>query len=226
MDLEKIYNFIDGMNLSKKLKKKKEVQIIPDYIKDEDLRYICTCSLSSNNWLCVVTTKKVLFLDKGIFNYVNKIEIPVENITRVSYKKYTMDGEVYICQGEMIAVLSSIDSKDLMRLVDAIRSVSINIENKNLKTDVIVKSNNDVKARSNNDVKAKLNNIDYVNNSNLSLEGRNEGTFLDSSDDGIYNKKDGIEDVLNKLLSKIEDQEKRIKVLESRLEEISSKEIK
>lgn len=218
MDLEKIYNFIDGMNLSKKLKKKKEVQIIPDYIKDEDLRYICTCSLSSNNWLCVVTTKKVLFLDKGIFNYVNKIEIPVENITRVSYKKYTMDGEVYVCQGEMIAVLSSIDSKDLMRLVDAIRSVSINIENNNLKTDVIVKSNNDVIAKSNN--------IDYVNNSNLSLEGRNDGTFLDSSNDGIYNKKDGIEDVLNKLLSKIEDQEKRIKVLESRLEEISSKEIK
>lgn len=67
---------------------KKELKALPEYINsDEDIKYVTSGFYENNTILLVLTNQRMLFLDKGLVYGVNKIEIPIDKINSVSYKK-------------------------------------------------------------------------------------------------------------------------------------------
>ena len=238
MDVREILKLIDEISLPKKLKKRREISTIPNYIEaGEEVKFICLCTLSSTNWMCVVTDRKILFVNKTMFNYVNKIEIPVSNIENIGSRKYREYGDVFIVQtGGIITSLSEIEIKEVDRLEAIIREVA-DIQTKteskkdmsNEKESGEIETNKTESKKDMSDetesVKIETNKIEskkYISRKNFS-ENEEEDKKIEMKGidvSFIHNLDfDEVEDILGKLLLENEIQREKIQALSNEIEE-------
>ena len=67
---------------------KKEVKELPNIIGDDEIiTYATSGWYDGHTWLVVSTSKRIIFLDKGMLFGVNQIEIPLGKVNAIKYKK-------------------------------------------------------------------------------------------------------------------------------------------
>ena len=67
---------------------KREVKELPKIITDNEVvTYATSGYYESHTWLIVSTSKRIIFLDKGMFFGLKQIEIPLNKINSIVYKK-------------------------------------------------------------------------------------------------------------------------------------------
>ena len=75
-----------------------------------------------NTILLVLTNQRMLFLDKGMLYGVNKIEIPIDKINSVSYKKGMLLSTLKMFNGAAPVEIKNIDNNTIERLTKEINS--------------------------------------------------------------------------------------------------------
>jgi len=134
MNHEEILNRFKEINVTDTFGTKKEIKELPMILKeDEIIMYAASGFADGNTWLITCTDKRILFIDKGMIFGLKQVEIPIEKINSISYKKGLLFGEIVIYHGAAQMSISQIDKKALKPLVDA-----INNEIEKLKTDTPV----------------------------------------------------------------------------------------
>ena len=100
---------------------KKEVKELPNIIGDDEIiTYATSGWYDGHTWLVVSTSKRIIFLDKGMLFGVNQIEIPLGKVNAIKYKKRLFMGEVEIWDGASMYKVKNISKKTLIPSVNAV----------------------------------------------------------------------------------------------------------
>lgn len=100
---------------------KKEVKELPNIIGDDEIiTYATSGWYDGHTWLVVSTSKRIIFLDKGMLFGVNQIEIPLGKVNAIKYKKRLFMGEVEIWDGASMYKVKNISKKTLIPFVNAV----------------------------------------------------------------------------------------------------------
>lgn len=95
----------------------KELEELPNIIhEDENVLYFTSGFHESNNntMIIVLTTKRIIFLDKGMFVSRRQFDIPLDVINSVQSYTGLMFGELTIVHGAHSEVISNIDKKTVV----------------------------------------------------------------------------------------------------------------
>ena len=100
---------------------KKEVKELPNIIhNDEKITHAISGFLKGNRWLIVSTNKRILFLDKGMFFGLRQVEIPINKINSIVYKKGLVLGEIEIWDGATRMKIERVNKKTLVPFINAV----------------------------------------------------------------------------------------------------------
>lgn len=114
---------------------KKEVKELPNIIHDDELITYATSGFwKGNTWLIVSTNKRILFLDKGMFFGLKQIEIPINKINSIGFKKGLILGEIEIWDGASKMKIENVSKDTLSPFVDAVNKTRNKIDTLNNNT--------------------------------------------------------------------------------------------
>ncbi|RKY81898.1 hypothetical protein DRP98_09690 [candidate division KSB1 bacterium] len=100
---------------------KKEIKYLPEVIDEgEEIRAMTSGYYEGNTWLVVVTTRRVLFLDKGMIYGLKQMEMPLAQITSISYKTGLMFGEIEVDTAGSKKKIDTISKKDVPKVAKII----------------------------------------------------------------------------------------------------------
>ena len=96
---------------------KKEIKYLPEVLDEgEEIKAMTSGYYEGNTWLIVVTTRRVLFLDKGMIYGLKQMEMPLAQITSVSHKTGLMFGEIEIDTAGGKKKIETISKKDVIKV--------------------------------------------------------------------------------------------------------------
>ncbi len=96
---------------------KKEIKYLPEVLDEgEEIKAMTSGVHEGNTWLIVVTTRRVLFLDKGMIYGLKQMEMPLAQITSVSHKTGIMFGEIEIDTAGGKKKIETISKKDVTKV--------------------------------------------------------------------------------------------------------------
>ncbi|MFD1430583.1 PH domain-containing protein [Lacticaseibacillus mingshuiensis] len=100
---------------------KKEVQALPDIIRDnETIKYATSGVADGNTVLMVSTDQRVLFIDKGLLYGIKSTEIPLNMVNAISYSKGLMLGSITITNGATVTRIENVNKKTALLMVQSI----------------------------------------------------------------------------------------------------------
>ena len=100
---------------------KKEIKELPNILhEDEELLYITSGLLDGTTWLISCTSKRIIFLDKGMIFGLKQKEIPLDKINSIEQKTGLVLGEIHIWDGASKMEIKSISKKTVKPMVDAL----------------------------------------------------------------------------------------------------------
>jgi Bacterial PH domain len=81
---------------------KKELFELPEILNEsEKLIALCSGLLKGNTWVIVLTSQRLLFLDKGMFWGLKMVAIPLRKVTSTSSSTGLMFGKIFVAEGTM-----------------------------------------------------------------------------------------------------------------------------
>lgn len=96
---------------------KKEIKYLPEVIMPgETILGLCSGLMDGTTWLCVVTERRMLMLDKGFITGLKHLEIPVSKILSVSFKTGFVFGELLIDSGGQIKIMKQVVKEDAAKM--------------------------------------------------------------------------------------------------------------
>ncbi len=102
---------------------KKEIRYLPQILQDsEEIKGLTSGLLNGNTWLIVCTTKRIIFLDKGMLWGLKQIETPLDKINSVECSTGIMFGEVAIWDGSSRVLIKNVYKKSVKPFVNAINT--------------------------------------------------------------------------------------------------------
>jgi hypothetical protein len=100
---------------------KKEINYLPEVIvPGEIIRGLTSGSHDGTTWLIAITTKRLLFLDKGMIYGLKQMEMPLDKISSISYKTGLLFGEIQISTSGGTKKVELIDKKDVSKIAQII----------------------------------------------------------------------------------------------------------
>lgn len=108
---------------------KKEVKELTNIISDDEvITYATSGVYEGHTWLVVSTSKRIIFLDKGMLFGVSQIEIPLSKVNAVKYRKGLFVGEIEIWDGASMFKVKNVLKKTLIPFVNAVNDSIEKIE--------------------------------------------------------------------------------------------------
>lgn len=96
---------------------KKEIKYLPEIMMpDETILGLCSGMMDNNTWLCAITDKRVIMLDKGMITGLKQLEIPISQIKSVSFKTGIIFGELLVDSGGQIKKLEKMLKTDAPKM--------------------------------------------------------------------------------------------------------------
>lgn len=100
---------------------RKEIKSLTEILQfGEDIKGLTSGFLNEKTWLIVCTTRRILFLDHGMFWRVQQLDIPLEKITSFEYKTGFFFGEFTVSDGVDKSTVGKIRKGTLLPFVNAI----------------------------------------------------------------------------------------------------------
>ncbi len=88
---------------------RREVKYLPEILAPgEAIHGVCSGTMDRGTWLCVVTDRRVILLDKGLITGLRQLELPIAQIKSVSCKTGLLLGELRIDTGGQTKTLKGI----------------------------------------------------------------------------------------------------------------------
>ena len=107
---------------------KKEIRYLPEVLdEDEEIKAITSGVHEGHTWLIVVTTRRILFLNKKLLYGLEQMEIPLAQITSVSFKTGLMFGEIEVDSAGSKKKIETISKKDVSKVAATISDLVKNI---------------------------------------------------------------------------------------------------
>jgi len=114
---------------------KKEIRYLPEILdEDEEIKAMTSGVHEGNTWLIVVTTRRLLFLDKGMIYGLKQMEMPLAQITSVSHKTGLMFGEIEVDTAGGKKKIETISKKDVPKVAKIISDLIKELNNKSNST--------------------------------------------------------------------------------------------
>jgi hypothetical protein len=102
---------------------RKELNALPEILDaDESLISFASGFLDGNTWLIVLTDKRVIFLDKGMFFGMKQISIDLSKINAVQNSSGLIFGGIVIGDGARSYEITNISKKSASGFSDKVRS--------------------------------------------------------------------------------------------------------
>lgn len=100
---------------------KKEVNALPDIlVPGEEVKGLTSGVVKNATWLIVCTTKRILFLDKGLLYGLKQVEIPLDKVNSIEQKKGIFMGEITIWNGANQTKVEMVNKKSLGQFVNGV----------------------------------------------------------------------------------------------------------
>ena len=108
---------------------KKEIKYLPQVIDEgEEIKAMTSGLHEGTTWLIVVTNRRILFLDKGFFYGLKQMEMPLNQITSVSYKTGLMFGTLEVNTAGGTKRIEDISKKDVPKVAAIISELLRNLQ--------------------------------------------------------------------------------------------------
>ena len=110
---------------------KKEVQCLPEIMKDtEHVLYLTSGLMNGTTWLIVCTEQRIILLDKGMFFGMNQMEMALDKINSISYKTGLILGSIEIWHGGAKMVIENCTKESVKPFVDTVNTAIENLKQK------------------------------------------------------------------------------------------------
>ena len=107
---------------------KKEVNCLPEIMKDsEHILYLTSGLMDGTTWLIVCTEERIILLDKGMFFGMKQTEMSLDKINSISYNKGLLFGSIEIWHGGARMIIENCTKESVKPFVDAVNNA---IENR------------------------------------------------------------------------------------------------
>lgn len=101
-----------------------ELRFLPDILSDgEKVRAITSGLYEGKTWLVVITSRRLIFLDKGFLFGLRQLDMPLSQISTVSHKSGLFFGELQVSTSAGSKSIGSIPKKDILKLTSIISSI-------------------------------------------------------------------------------------------------------
>lgn len=135
--LDEIKDMLDACGATYFFGTKKEVKELPNIIHDDEIiTYATSGTLNGNTWLIVSTNKRVIFLDKGMLFGLKQVEIPLEKINSIGYKKGLMFGMIEIWDGAAKMNIETVSKETLVPFVNAVNEARDNLNQRSVQSNL------------------------------------------------------------------------------------------
>lgn len=98
---------------------KREIKYLPEILsQDERIVSMVSGRMDRSIWLVVCTTKRVIFLDKGIFFGLKQSEIPLQKINSIEQSTGVMYGTITVWYGSSNLIMNYIKNDHIRHFVN------------------------------------------------------------------------------------------------------------
>lgn len=109
---------------------KKEIKYLPEILShDEVIKCLTSGMMDGKTWLVVCTSKRVIFLDKGMFYGLRQSEIPLNKINSINQSSGFFFGTISIWYGTSSLVMKNIKKNSIKYFVNAANKAIEDLEN-------------------------------------------------------------------------------------------------
>lgn len=109
---------------------KKEIKYLPEILAhDEKIRCLTSGMMDGNTWLVVCTSKRVIFLDKGMFYGLKQAEIPLNKINSINQSAGFFFGTISIWYGTSSLVMTNVKKKSIKYFVHSTNKAIEDLDN-------------------------------------------------------------------------------------------------
>jgi len=110
---------------------KKEVNCLPEIMKDsEHILYLTSGLMDGTTWLIVCTEERIILLDKGMFFGMKQTEMSLDKINSISYNKGLMLGSIEIWHGGARMIIENCTKESVKPFVDTVNDAIENRKNR------------------------------------------------------------------------------------------------
>lgn len=96
---------------------KKEIQFLPELVNPGENILAMTSGLyEGNTWLVTVTDQRLLFLDKGMLYGLKQFEMPLDQISAITYKTGLIFGEITVSSSGGAKKIGTIVKQDVPKI--------------------------------------------------------------------------------------------------------------
>lgn len=135
MNHEEVIARFKEVNVTDLFFTKKEVKELPNILRDEEIiMYATSGFMDGNTWLITLTNRRILFLDRGMIYGLKQVDMPIEKINSISYKKGLVFGSITIYHGSGNMEVKQISKTTIAPLTEAINK---EIEEHNNKSSLV-----------------------------------------------------------------------------------------
>lgn len=98
---------------------KKEIKYLPQILtKDEEILSLISGIMQKKTWLIVCTSKRIIFLDKGMFYGLKQSEIPLQKVNSIEQQSGFMLGQITVWYGSHRMVMTNIRKSSIINFVN------------------------------------------------------------------------------------------------------------
>ena len=116
---------------------KKEVNCLPEIMKDsEHILYLTSGLMDGTTWLIVCTEERIILLDKGMFFGMKQTEMSLDKINSISYNKGLLFGSIEIWHGGARMIIENCTKESVKPFVDAVNNAIENRKNRSSEANV------------------------------------------------------------------------------------------
>lgn len=102
----------------------REIHYLPAILtEDETIHGITSGFYESRTWIIVITNMRLIFLDKGMFYGLKQVDMPLKQISSISYKTGFFLGEIDVATASGHKSIGSVTKKDIIKIVSILSTL-------------------------------------------------------------------------------------------------------
>lgn len=118
--LKEVYKQIRQVENAELFGTRKEIQYLPQILSEnEQILALVSGLMEGKTWLVVCTSKRVIFLDKGMFYGLKQSEIPLQKINSIEQNSGFIFGEITIWYGSHKMLMTNVKKRCITGFVNS-----------------------------------------------------------------------------------------------------------
>jgi hypothetical protein len=123
--VEEVQQEVKALKFASVYATKKEINSLPDILHpDETIQGITSGLMDGNTWVVFCTSRRIIFLDKGLIYGLKQVETPLDKINSIVHRTGMFFGEVEIWDGSSKMLIKNCMKDTVKPFVEAVHHAS------------------------------------------------------------------------------------------------------